>query len=464
MDGNRAIWLALAGLALAAGCITDSPQQPAQPTRADQPEPSASIQLPSRNVSAMDAVRWNGTELAASAQGVQPTGDRQAPECPSQACEQTAFTLEAGPDGGLPADELVLTATADPYVIEDRGANPPRDLNVRVRTADGEVLGKGELVYFSARANVSNPQPGDYVAEIYVQQGSTPYVGSIHLQEEPGAAEASRDLLPDLVTMPVKHLVRTRPLWKGGIAVGGTEPVDEAAGARGCSPYEMAQRDAINCLRFTNSIGNVGQGPLELRLTAENATQALTPATEARFEQVVYTSDGDKRRVEAGQARYHAAHEHYHKTGLAEYTLYAFDTETDERGDLVREGRKTSWCLVDMGVVEPGGGHRVQPVRYPLEGSRTQPSEGTNCEQATPEDDMVTGITPGWYDMYEWFVPDQFIEITDLPEGTYELVSVANPEGTVLESDPDNNAAGVVFEWADGEATVVDTWSKAPGR
>ena len=43
------------------------------------------------------------------------------------------------------------------------------------------------------------------------------------------------------------------------------------------------------------------------------------------------------------------------------------------------------------------------------------------------------GISPGWGDVYSWDTPDQYIEITGVPDGLYDVVSTANPDGGILE-------------------------------
>lgn len=455
---SREHWtLALAGvlasLALVAGCTTDAgPDTDAledqrQSLGVNASTPRAWIEVADPHASGIDAVTWNGSKLEA-------TGSS---ECPSDACQRVEFTVSPNASGGDLGTELVVSASWDPYRFPERGASSPASLGVRVETPDGRTV-QGDSLLWGAAAIVDEPEAGTYAAEIRAREGSTAYVGAVQVQNS--SATAGEKRLPDLVMMPVFHLSTERVYSKYGAWFSGDEPVDEATGTSGCSPYEATERGARNCLRFTTSIGNRGEGPLEVRLSFENATRAAVPAVESRFTQAIYRDDGSVRLVEAGRAEYHPAHEHYHKRDMAAFTLYAYDDETDTRGEVITEGHKTSWCLVDMGLVEPAGPSPVETPRYPLEGSRTEPGQGSNCEAATPQDDMVTGVSAGWYDMYEWFVPDQYVEVTDLPEGTYELVAEANPKGTVVESHPDNNAAGVVFEWADGQPTVLERWSE----
>lgn len=418
------------------------------------------IVLDDRGISGLGGVQWNGSELTA-----QGEGDEAG--CPSEACEVVPFNVST-PGGGTGslADQLVVAATTDPYSLEEDPDGPQAAIHVRVKAADGDVVAEASDDHFSSVAVVQDPEPGGYVAEIRASSGSSPYVGGIHAQDEPGEEGVARDLLPDVVTMPVIHLTQRRAINAGpfeGLTTGGEPSALHDAGLRGCGPYEMAEDDVRHCLRFTTSIGNLGKGPLELHLDFDNAAAAKIPGLEGSFTQVIHRTDGSTTTREAGAAEYHAAHGHYHKVGFADYTLYEHDNATDTRGEVVREGHKTSWCLVDMGVVAPGTGHFTQPARYPLQGSRNPTEGGSNCGAATPDRDMVTGITEGWWDMYEWFVADQYVEVSDLPDGTYELVAKTDPEGQVLESNPDNNAGGVVFAWSDGEVEVLQRWSDAVG-
>jgi hypothetical protein len=32
-------------------------------------------------------------------------------------------------------------------------------------------------------------------------------------------------------------------------------------------------------------------------------------------------------------------------------------------------------------------------------------------------DYLIQGITPGWADVYDWYLPDQFIEVSGVPDG-----------------------------------------------
>jgi len=92
-------------------------------------------------------------------------------------------------------------------------------------------------------------------------------------------------------------------------------------------------------------------------------------------------------------------------------------------GDLI-SGHKQGFCMVDSaaypGAVQNG------PAKY-LSCSSNQ------------------GITVGYEDIYPPQLPDQFIQITGLRDGTYVLENQVNPDQVLPESDYTNNFAAVKF-------------------
>jgi hypothetical protein len=43
------------------------------------------------------------------------------------------------------------------------------------------------------------------------------------------------------------------------------------------------------------------------------------------------------------------------------------------------------------------------------------------------------GINVGWGDIYTWDLPDQYLDITDVQPGVYDLISMANPDCKIEE-------------------------------
>ena len=100
-------------------------------------------------------------------------------------------------------------------------------------------------------------------------------------------------------------------------------------------------------------------------------------------------------------------HMHHHVMGFADYEL------RDSTG-VVAAGHKQGFCIEDDEQITPRG-----------------PSHGYNCG------DM--GISVGWADAYDTTKPCQWIDITDVPTGTYELRVIVDQSGVLPDADPSNN-------------------------
>ncbi len=100
-------------------------------------------------------------------------------------------------------------------------------------------------------------------------------------------------------------------------------------------------------------------------------------------------------------------HMHHHVRNYAIYEL------VDAAGH-VTTAHKQSFCLEDSENVIVG----APPVGYAC----------TN-----------QGISRGWADVYGRGLPCQWVDITDLPHGTYTLRITVNPLHTIPESDTSNN-------------------------
>lgn len=106
-------------------------------------------------------------------------------------------------------------------------------------------------------------------------------------------------------------------------------------------------------------------------------------------------------------------HGHYHFKGFAAYAL------KDKTGFVVAQGRKVSFCLEDV-------------RRW----DRTAPRESKFfCEDQ--------GIQVGWSDIYDGGLPGQWIDITGVPAGEYDLEITINPEHIIDEADYSNNTTTV---------------------
>lgn len=223
---------------------------------------------------------------------------------------------------------------------------------------------------------------------------------------------ASRDLLPDLVTR------------------------------RPATIFLQVTERGKRLVRFSNEVVNVGIGPLELRPRADDCNRNGNLRDDRTSYQRIYRdTDGDGRFTRgvdvllrtrsAGCTRFHPAHKHWHFEALAEYALYRGQV-TEPPGRLPSVGRKVSACVLDTKrrlPTAPGSPRR----RYYGSGARS-------CGR-----DSVGGVSIGWGDRYGARVSGQALDVTKLGDGVYCLVSHADPENRLMESNERNNTRRTRF-------------------
>ncbi|MEL7471673.1 MAG: lysyl oxidase family protein [Planctomycetota bacterium] len=206
-----------------------------------------------------------------------------------------------------------------------------------------------------------------------------------------GLALAQSDLLPDIVT-------RQSDLFDNDIVTN-------------ISPGRTH-------LRLSNGTANSGVGKLHLFGGPSNGD-----GTQQVFQRV-YRTDGSHWDRVAGNFVFHPGHNHIHFEDWAIYRLREI-LPGDGVGPIVAEGKKTSFCIIDLGVYDSSIPGFLPGGEFNTCGSTTQ------------------GLSVGWIDIYSKFLTDQNIDITDVPDGEYWLESTANPDGLALEHSLSNNTARV---------------------
>lgn len=102
-------------------------------------------------------------------------------------------------------------------------------------------------------------------------------------------------------------------------------------------------------------------------------------------------------------------HGHYHFKGFASYVLRNKD------GSIAAKGNKVSFCLEDV-----------------LRWDRLAPLKAAyDCD--------FQGIQAGWSDIYDSGLPGQWVDVTGLPAGDYDLEVTVNPDQGLTEGDYTNN-------------------------
>jgi hypothetical protein len=190
------------------------------------------------------------------------------------------------------------------------------------------------------------------------------------------------------------------------------------------SKIRVLQRSADRKIIFTTTVANVGKGPLIL--TGQTVQTPSGPVTQAT--QQVWRKDGTTCDHVAGYFVFHPSHNHWHVNDFASYELRKDDPFT---GQLVAKSDKVSFCLIDITELRGYNG-----PRQVFADCTTQ--EGTQ------------GISVGFADVYDNFLPDQWIDLdidpqNPVPAGQYFLVNVADPDNLILETDDNpQDKSGVV--------------------
>jgi hypothetical protein len=249
------------------------------------------------------------------------------------------------------------------------------------------------------------------------------YEGRIEIEAKP-AVEPVRELLPNMVTFPPKTVAIASAEYL-------VDPVENPI--LPCYPEETLENEGMptRCLRFDQIAANVGDGPLELR---------YVPDVAPTLRQIVHKSDGSTRELTAEESmELHVVHGHWHYSGFGYGKLY------DSEGNEIARNDKTGFCLIEVDF-QGWGAKGNSPRRFSFPG----------CQLPNDGSEVVQGIGPGWADVYNWFLADQFIDITNVPDGVYRLEIIADPDDTLLESNEDDNAGSSWVCIAGMDAKLVD--------
>jgi hypothetical protein len=178
-------------------------------------------------------------------------------------------------------------------------------------------------------------------------------------------------------------------------------------------------RDGRVFLRFSATLVNVGDGTLMAA-----AHRSLPFSDDWRVVQRIDDATGGYSERETGAQLKFAGdgHDHWHVVGAEAHQLETLDGEIV--GGLVKSG----FCFFDN-------------VDYALElpGAPDLPTQSVLGCGTQYDRDLAMGLSVGWGDEYQWYLLEQTIEITGVPDGRYRLRAIADPADLFVESDETNN-------------------------
>ena len=178
---------------------------------------------------------------------------------------------------------------------------------------------------------------------------------------------------------------------------------------------ELGEPGGPVLLRFATVAANVGDGPLDI--IAAPIGDDGTALTWQRL----WTDEWNFSDVESGSFLNHPTHDHIHFDAFERYRLL------DEGGVVVAESEKVSFCLRDS--------VRIDEATPAFFGQMLASNTECGAQQQV--------INVGFGDHYHALLDDQWIEITDVPAGRYELEITIDPLNAIIESDESNNTASI---------------------
>lgn len=367
----------------------------------------------------VDAVGFGTGGVAAAC-----SGERDA------ACD--TFTV----DVRLPAD--VWAKAGGVQIAIDWKPHEDQDLDLYVYGPEGNLVGQSDSIPSTGESvRIASAPNGTYTVRVVpkLPRTTVKYFGSVEVEYEP-AKLPKRELLPNLNALAPRnvHTVTGDYYVDFGVPIG----------ANGCYPEEIVEQGAQTCLRFDQIVANTGEGPFELRYRMEGLL------TEQDLVQRIHLSDGGFRDRKADSYEFHPVHAHFHYKNFGQSHLYKANPD-GSKGKRIRSGKKNGFCMIDVENVGFGRGHKGEaPKTYYF----------PRCNAPTERDEtgtyMTNGISPGWADVYNWYLADQMIEITGIAPGRYVLETVADPADTIRESKEKDQSASILIDLApDGTARVV---------
>jgi hypothetical protein len=324
---------------------------------------------------------------------------------------------------------------------------------------NGALVAKSDGIISTAQS-LSIPNAANGLYQVYVVYDTTspnetiPFEAMAEVEYPPNASPL-RQLLPDLAVEPQRNVTFQTP-----------PPIFfdlPPAPGQNCFPSEIEEEGAQRCLRFDQVFANIGEGALEMRFVIPHDQNA----TSRNVFQRIYRSDGVISERLAGEWEFHQAHQHYHFEGFALSRLLKANANGQPLSSVpVKQRRfklngkrhqtmfpvagtnKVSFCIADIEIflwAQKGNGLRTYNAPDCLFPAY---SDAAN-------DYLIQGITAGWADVYEWYLPDQYIEVSGVPDGYYILETIADPDNRMLEASENNNRGAVLIR-------LWDTGTSAP--
>ena len=301
------------------------------------------------------------------------------------------------------------------------------NFTARIQGPEGETgsVGSGAGLY-SAEYLRESPSIGRWTITVTAARitNETAFRVRAKLEARPPSLGVRKGpVLPNLQVLPPHEASFLLPVSNGNT------PDDQIGvdvlGRAACHAEEHVEEQAVRCLRFGFGVRNTGRGPMNLF--------DVGPQFQDRdLIQRVQLAEGGHIERDAGMARFHKTHGHYHHHDAV--ALQLFSVTDPKKGKLEPAGEKHF----------KGFAHRDELLRdwhtfYP-----TWSKTGF-------------GLLAGWADIYEWDRPGNYIDFGLNPDGRYVVRMWADPVAGVLESNERDNVGYTYLEVTGNEVTLLES-------
>ncbi|WP_410614169.1 lysyl oxidase family protein [Amycolatopsis sp. lyj-109] len=217
-------------------------------------------------------------------------------------------------------------------------------------------------------------------------------------------------------------------------------------------------------LRFTSAEENVGDGPLLLYGRRESTKQETMTVRQALRNGTDGSIPGSYAAAQRGTGAFTyyepaLAHQHWHLMNFEHFALVS------RQGKTVVTDRKNGFCLGDRFQVHDAGRLPNVPGDAGPDADLAETLRDNMCRHHEPTAlEVLEGISVGAGDDYKFTVDFQWLDITRVPTGTYDLVNTVNADRTLLETDYGNNSSAIALSisWPQGMPKADGTVPAAP--
>ncbi len=222
--------------------------------------------------------------------------------------------------------------------------------------------------------------------------------------------------------------------------------------------------DAVR-LRFTSAEDNVGDGPLLIfghRDSVDQPTMAVRQAFQTTGSDVLPDSFGAAQHPTTNSMYYEPArmHQHWHLMGFERFQLRNLS------GGTVVADRKNGFCLGDRYKTHDAGSLPNTPNGDA--GATGRLGKFLRANMCKHHDvsalDVTEGISVGSGDDYKHTVDFQWLDITEVPSGVYDVVNTVNDDRTLVEKSYDNNTSSIAvsIQWPGGAGKAPAAITRPP--